>query len=55
MQGKSTYYGFDSDDIVRFGAATLSGNELLIPANSVTVVELDAVVQPPPKDQDRIV
>ena len=50
--GESTYYGFDSDDIVRFGTATLSGNELLIPANSVTVVELDAVVQPPPKDQD---
>ena len=50
--GQSTYYGFDSDDIVRFGAATLSGNELLIPANSVTVVELDAVVQPPPRDQD---
>jgi WD40 repeat protein len=50
--GESTYYGFDSDDIVRFGTATLSGNELLIPANSVTVVELDAVVQPPPRDQD---
>ncbi|DAC31207.1 MAG TPA: hypothetical protein D7H81_01690, partial [Candidatus Poseidoniales archaeon] len=30
----------------------MSGNELFIPANSVTVVELDAVIQPPPRDQD---
>ena len=48
----TTYDGFDTDDIVRFGDTFISSSTTSIPANSVSVIELDAVIQPPPRDQD---
>ena len=48
----ATHYGFDASDVVRFGTATISQGELFIPANSVTVIEQDALAQAPPRDQD---
>ena len=48
----TTYDGFDTGDIVRFGDTFISSTTTSIPANSVTVIELDAVIQPPSRDQD---
>ena len=48
----TTYDGFDTDDIVRFGDTFISSSTTSIPANSVSIIELDAVIQPPPRDQD---
>ena len=45
---QTTYNGFSDLDLVRFGEATMTSGTISIPANSVTVVELNAqVIQQP--------
>ena len=45
---QTTYNGFSDSDLVRFGEATITSGTISIPANSVTVVELNAqIIQQP--------
>ena len=45
---QTTYNGFSDSDLVRFGEATITSGTISIPANSVTVVELNSqIVQQP--------
>ncbi len=48
----TTYDGFDVGDEVRFGDTSISSSTTSIPANSVTVIELDSIVLPPPRYDD---
>ena len=48
----TTYDGFENTDLVRFGEAIISSSTISIPANSVTVIEHDAVIAPTPRDDD---
>ena len=48
----TTYDGFENTDLVRFGESITSRSTISIPANSVTVIEHDAVTAPPPRDDD---
>ena len=48
----ATYDGFDNDDLVRFGNAIISSTTTSIPANSVSVIEHDAVTTPPARVDD---
>ena len=48
----TTHDDFDSNDLVRFGDATISSSTISIPANSVTVIEQNAVTAPPPRVDD---
>ena len=48
----TTYDGFDGDDVIRFGHSVITSPTISIPANSVTVVEHDAVIAPPPRVDD---
>ena len=44
-----THQDFDSDDVIRFGEATISSAGINVPGNSVTIIELDA--NPPVEPQ----
>ena len=44
-----THQDFDSDDVIRFGEATISSAGINVPGNSVTIIELDA--NPPDEPQ----
>ena len=48
----TTHDDFDSNDLVRFGESIISSSTISIPANSVTVIEHDAVTAPTPRDDD---
>ena len=47
-----THQDFDSDDVIRFGEATISSAGIDIPSNSVTIIELDANPTPPQREPD---
>ena len=52
-RGQATNYdGFDNYDLVRFGDSIISSTTTSIPANSVTVIEHDAITQPPARIDD---
>ena len=44
---ESTYAGFSPSDLIKFGDASFSSGELTVPANSVTVIELDVITDTP--------
>jgi len=44
-----THQDFDSDDVIRFGEATISSAGINVPGNSVTIIELEA--NPPVEPQ----
>lgn len=44
---ESTYAGFSPSDLIKFGEASFSSGELTVPANSVTVIELDVIPDTP--------
>ena len=48
----TTYEGFSNTDLVRFGDTVITSSTTSIPANSVSVIELDVVTEPPPREQD---
>lgn len=47
-----THQDFDSDDVIRFGEATISSAGINIPSNSVTIIELDANPTIPQREPD---
>ena len=47
-----THQDFDSDDVIRFGEATISSAGIDIPSNSVTIIELDANPTIPQREPD---
>ena len=47
-----THQDFDSNDVIRFGEATISSTGINIPSNSVTIIELDGNPTMPPREPD---
>ena len=47
-----THQDFDSDDVIRFGEATISSAGINVPGNSVTIIELDANPIIPQREPD---